>query len=72
MTDAEERELEIAIRIIDIDITLARRHEERAAQANRRRRRQVWSREWLNRRTIFGQYETLLQELNREDPRGFE
>lgn len=56
------------IRLIDTEIILATRREERQDQANRkqRRRRQVWTREWLNRRTMFGQYETLLQELNRE------
>ena len=58
------------IRLIDIEIILARRREGRQEQANRRRRRrrQVWTREWLQRRVMFGQYDTLLHELNREDP----
>ena len=33
-----------------------------------RKPREVWSRLWLQRRQIFGQYDALLQELNREDP----
>jgi hypothetical protein len=59
------------IRLIDIEIILARRREGGQEQANRRRRRrrQIWTREWLNRRVMFGQYDTLLHELNREDPR---
>lgn len=71
MADDRIRELEIMIRLIDIEIILARRREGRQEQANRRRRRrrQVWTREWLNRRVMFGQYDTLLHELNREDPR---
>ena len=69
MADDRIRELEIMIRLIDIEIILARRREGRQEQANRRRRRrrQVWTREWLNRRVMFGQYDTLLHELNRED-----
>ena len=71
MADDRLRELEIMIRLIDIEIILARRREGRQEQANRRRRRkrQVWTREWLNRRVMFGLYDTLLYELNREDPR---
>ena len=71
MADDRVRELEIMIRLIDIEIILARRREGRQEQANRRRRRrrQVWTREWLQRRVMFGQYDTLLHELNREDPR---
>ena len=57
------------IRLIDIEIILARRRDGRQEQANRRRRRQVWTREWLNRKVMFGQYDTLLHELNREDHR---
>ena len=49
------------IRLIDIEIILARRREGRQEQANRRRRRRrkVWTREWLQRRVMFGQYDTL-------------
>ena len=44
------------------------RHSRRRRQ---QRRREVWVRQWLTRRTIFGQYEELLQELNREDHKGY-
>ena len=37
----------------------------------KRRGRQIWVRQWLLRRPVFGQYENLLVELNREDPRGY-
>ncbi len=44
-------------------------------QARRRRRvgnmRFVWVRPWLLRRPIYGHYETLLAELNREDIHAF-
>jgi len=58
--------LEIVVRLIDIDIIMARRRDGRHEVANRKRRlrRQVRTREWLNSRTIFGQYENLL--LNRD------
>ncbi|KAH3717753.1 hypothetical protein DPMN_060549 [Dreissena polymorpha] len=48
--------------------------EEEAAQVRRRRRprrREVWVKQWLTRRPLYGQYEQLLQELNREDPKGY-
>ena len=35
------------------------------------RRRRIWSRDWLLRRPMHGDYHQLLQELNREDPNGF-
>ncbi|KAH3853953.1 hypothetical protein DPMN_096491 [Dreissena polymorpha] len=48
--------------------------EEEAAQVRRRRRqrrREVWVKQWLTQRPLYGQYEQLLQELNREDPKGY-
>ena len=39
--------------------------EEEAARPQRRRRT-VWVKPWLQRRVIYGQYETLMQELMRE------
>ena len=61
--DDRIRELEIMIRRIDIEIILARRREGRQEQVNRRRRgrRQIWTREWLSKRVMFGQCDTLLQ-----------
>jgi len=54
--------------------------EEEAAECRRctRRRRQqqrreIWMRQWLTQqpRPLYGQYEQLLQELNREDANGY-
>ena len=39
-------------------------------QRRRRKIRRVWTREWLCRRELHGQYEHLLQELNMEDRPG--
>ena len=36
-----------------------------------RRRRRLWCREWLLRRSLYGAYDTLLDELNREDTQGY-
>ena len=36
------------------------------ATLRRRKRRKVWVREWLNRRHVFGQYDSLLTELHTE------
>ena len=41
-----------------------RRREERRAN---RKKRTVWTRAWILRRPMFGNYEQLLGELNRED-----
>ncbi|KAH3822660.1 hypothetical protein DPMN_124470 [Dreissena polymorpha] len=48
--------------------------EKEVAQMRRRRRprrREVWVKLWLTRRPLYGQYEQLLQELNKEDPKGY-
>ena len=52
-TDDRIREFEI-IRIIDIEIILARRRERRQDQASRTRRRVMKFGVWLNRRSMFG------------------
>ena len=41
-------------------------------QVRARRRRSCWSRAWLQRRCLHGQYEVLLGELREHDPRGFQ
>ena len=51
-TDDRIREFEI-IRIIDIEIILARRREGKQDQVNRRRRRMMKFGVWLNRRPMF-------------------
>ena len=56
------RLLELEIRLHDI-----RREEEERSRRRNRKRRSVWTRQWLLRRPLYGQYETLLVELNRED-----
>jgi len=33
--------------------------------------RVLWTREWITRRTLFGKYENLLAEMNREDPKRY-
>jgi hypothetical protein len=43
----------------------------RAAVRRAKRRRSLWTREWLVRRPAFGAYKHLMQELQREDRAGF-
>ncbi|KAG0704763.1 hypothetical protein GWK47_002728 [Chionoecetes opilio] len=72
------RWLEVAIQLATI---AAKEEEEEVDQVElqrrgiRRRRVQrrkaIWCRQWLAHRPLYGQYEQLLQELNREDPNGF-
>ena len=40
-------------------------------QPRARRPRAIWCREWLTRRSMHGDYHHLLQELNREDTKGY-
>lgn len=47
------------------DVALLALIRERERQQGRRRRR-WWVRPWIERRRLFGQYETLFQELERE------
>lgn len=44
----------------------------RVQQQRERRRRRWWVRPWVLRRQIFGQYETLFQELERESRGDFQ
>jgi len=60
----ETEDLDILLKITEIDIELAEL-EEKQRKANRKRRRVQWTRDWIMRRTLFGQYENLLAELNR-------
>ena len=63
----EKADLDILLKITEIDIKLAELEEkQRKANWKRRRRGRVqWTRNWIMRRTLFGQYENLLAELNR-------
>jgi len=73
----ERKRLEWYQEFLQLLLQLADREEEKAqqlpdtARPRRRRRparRRVWRRTWLARRILFGQYDNLLLELNREDP----
>ena len=68
----ETKDLEILLKITEIDIKLAELEKQKKANRKRMRRMRVqWTRDWIMRRTLFGQYENLLAELNREDPKRY-
>lgn len=48
-----------------------REEEEQEAAEVQQRKRTCWSRSWLMRREVFGQYDTLMTELLREDLPGY-
>ena len=54
--------------VSNILIHILQRQEERNRQ---RRQRRWWTRPWILRRPILGQYESLMPELRREDPQTF-
>ena len=58
----------LALLLVYLQRRRRRRHRLRRLQ---QRPRRLWSRQWLLRRELHGQYHTLLQELNREDRMGF-
>ena len=45
--------------------------QEKATPPPRKTQKKVWVREWLTRRHAFGQYDSLLTELHKEDERGY-
>ena len=45
--------------------------QEKATPPRKKTQRKVWVREWLTRRHAFGQYDSLLTELCKEDERGY-
>ena len=72
----EQNRLQLYEQFLQLLLQLAQREDDEAQQLpdiprpRRRRRparRRVWCRTWLARRTLFGQYDHLLHELNRED-----
>lgn len=76
----ERNRLQLYQQFLQLLLQLAQREEDEAQQLpdiprpRRRRRparRRVWCRTWLARRTLFGQYDHLLHELNREDPASY-
>ena len=65
MLVAEEVNLLAAIAVLYV------RRANRRRRPRQRARKRFWVKPWLLRRPIIGQYEHLLQELNREDVRSF-
>ena len=54
----ETEDLEILLKITEINIKLAElKEKQRKANRKRRRMRVQWTRDWIMRRTLFGQYE---------------
>jgi len=69
----ETEDLKILLKKTEIDIKLAEL-EEKQRKVNGKKRKRIrvqWTRDWIIRRTLFGQYENLLAELNREDPKRY-
>ncbi|CAC5391822.1 unnamed protein product [Mytilus coruscus] len=55
-------------------IVVTKLEEEQRRRTRRRRQqrhREIRVRQWLTRRPLYGQYERLLQDLNRDDPNGY-
>ena len=52
-------------------IQLQEEEVEKRRRRRQQRRRKIWVRQWLTRRPLYGQYEQLLHELNREDSKGY-
>ena len=64
LLNIEEEQL---LLLIGIAYLIRNRRRRRAPRA----RRQIWVKQWILRRPEYGQYENLLQELNREDINGY-
>ena len=43
----------------------------RTKRRRQQRRKEIWVRQWLTRRPLYGQYEQLMRERNREDADGY-
>ncbi len=65
--------LQIANNLVQLDIDVAQNQLAIAMKQRRRacRRRRWWMQPWLQRRTLHGQYERLMSELEVEDPAVF-
>ena len=55
--------LEVQLKVMELEMEEARKEERRA----NRKERTAWTRPWILRRPLYGNYEHLLAELNRED-----
>ena len=67
----DEEELLLVAAALLLQQNHQRREERRRIGRVRRAPRSVWVKPWLVRRPLFGLYENLLQELNREDHRAY-
>ena len=74
----ERNRLQLYQQFLQLLLQIAQREEAqqlpdipRPRRRRRPARRRVWCRTWLARRTLFGQYDHLLHELNREDPASY-
>ena len=74
----ERNRLQLYQQFLQLLLQIAQREEAqqlpdipRPRRRRRPARRRVWCRTWLTRRTLFGQYDHLLYELNREDPASY-
>ncbi len=66
--------VDIGVMIDEDELAIALQEEEEAAAAQRRRRRRprrCWTRGWILRRSQTGQYERLMDELQREDVQAY-
>ena len=52
-------------------VVVALAAEEELQAVRQRRPRRYWVRPWIQRRSLYGQYETLMAELRRESPEDF-
>ena len=69
--DEEDMLLAAALLVLDDYEMRQQRVRRRAIRRRRWAPRTVWVRPWLLRRPLLGHYENLIQELNREDVRGY-
>ena len=74
----ERNRLQLYQQFLQLLLQIAQREEAqqlpdipRPRRRRRPARRRVWCRTWLARRTLFGQYDDLLHELNREYPASY-
>jgi len=61
-----QAQLQVAEHEHEHEVALLALIRERKRQQQERRHRRFWVRPWIARRRVFGQYETLFQELQRE------
>lgn len=59
--------LELELQVVEIEMKKREEEERREERRARRKPRTVWTRDWIIRRPMYGNYDHLLAELNRED-----